>query len=147
MTTQFERDFRRLHEDATAARLELMNVVRSLSDADLDRARRGGWTVRRALEHVTQSDRYYASMVARLRGITAEAPAIAASLDTQGKAVTQLNLARHALLSAIEGIDEEAFYRLETAGREEYSVMSVLENITNHDREHAEQLRAILESA
>ncbi len=147
MEIDFARVLQKLLDEAQTARLELMDVVRSLTDADLDRARRGGWTVRRTLEHVAQSDRYYAGLVARLRDVTTEAPTIAASLDTQQNAVTQLNLARHALLSALDGIDEDSFYRLETVGREEYSVMSVLENVTNHDREHAEQISTISESA
>jgi hypothetical protein len=29
-------------------------------------------------------------------------------------------------------------------GHEEYSILSVLENVSNHDREHAEQVKTIL---
>ncbi len=39
----------------------------------------------------------------------------------------------------------ETFYELKRVGHEEYSVISVLENVANHDREHAEQIRAIVE--
>jgi hypothetical protein len=49
----------------------------------------------------------------------------------------------------VEGVDEEAFYALRPLNNEEghgqtYSVLSVLENIALHDREHAAQIRAIL---
>ena len=57
-------------------------------------------------------------------------------------AVGALAASRGALLTALDGIDEASFYRLSAVGREEYSVISVLENPAHHDREHAQQLRA-----
>jgi uncharacterized damage-inducible protein DinB len=42
------------------AREELLGVIDSLSHADLERARRGGWPVRRVLEHVIHSEKLYA---------------------------------------------------------------------------------------
>jgi hypothetical protein len=56
---------------------------------------------------------------------------------------------RSALLTEIEGIDEDTFYTLKRLLNEEghgqtYSVLSVLENIARHDREHASQIREIL---
>ena len=38
----------------------------------------------------------------------------------------------------------EKFYELRKVGHEEYSVLSILENVANHDREHAEQIRKTL---
>ena len=35
------------------------------------------------------------------------------------------------------------FYRLGTVGREEYSVVSVIENVTKHDVEHLGQIISI----
>jgi hypothetical protein len=57
--------------------------------------------------------------------------------------------ARKALLKALEALEtdptaSEKFYELRKVGHEEYSVLSVLENVANHDREHAEQIREIL---
>ena len=42
------------------------------------------------------------------------------------------------------GVDEETFYRLGAVGHEEYSVLSLLENVALHDREHGPQVREIL---
>ena len=56
----------------------------------------------------------------------------------------RLDASRRALLAALDGVDEESFYRLRVVGHEEYSVLSVLENAANHDREHGEQVRATL---
>ena len=55
---------------------------------------------------------------------------------------------RKALLKALDALDDdplayETFYTLKQMGHEEYSVLSVLENVANHDREHAEQIRNI----
>jgi len=38
----------------------------------------------------------------------------------------------------------ETFYELRRVGHEEYSVLSVIENVANHDHEHAAQIRAIV---
>ena len=46
--------------------------------------------------------------------------------------------------TAIDHVKEEDFYRLQTIGHEEYSVLSILENVASHDREHAEQIRKTL---
>jgi hypothetical protein len=59
----------------------------------------------------------------------------------------RLDSSRSALLSALDGVDEERFYQLRHMGHEEYSVLSVLENAAAHDREHAGQTRAIVAAA
>jgi hypothetical protein len=56
-------------------------------------------------------------------------------------AVAVLGTSRHAFLDAVGEVREDDFYRLQTIGHEEYSVLSILENNAAHDREHAEQLR------
>jgi hypothetical protein len=56
----------------------------------------------------------------------------------------QLSATRMALLNAVGSATEENFYRLQKFGHDEYSVISVLENAANHDREHAEQIRRIV---
>ena len=56
----------------------------------------------------------------------------------------RLAASHRGLLAALDGVDEASFYRLRSVGHEEYSILSVLENETNHDREHAEQVQAIL---
>ncbi len=145
MTGGFERDLAAARSELDAARQELLGVAEALSDADLDRARRGGWTVRRVLEHVIQSEWLYARLVAHLRellGAPGETRSGAPASATD--ALQRLDASRRALLAALEGVDEESFYRLRTVGHEEYSVFSVLENAAHHDREHAEQVRAVL---
>ena len=49
MSAEFERDLQRCHNELGAARQQLLAVVAALSDADLHKARRGGWSVRRAV--------------------------------------------------------------------------------------------------
>jgi hypothetical protein len=56
---------------------------------------------------------------------------------------------RKALLSALGSLEEdvrayETFYEVRKVGHEEFSVLSLLENVASHDREHAEQIRSIL---
>jgi hypothetical protein len=41
-------------------------------------------------------------------------------------------------------VDEDHFYALRTVSHEEYSILSLLENVANHDREHAAQVEATL---
>jgi uncharacterized damage-inducible protein DinB len=121
---------------------ELLGAVSGLKDVDLVRARRGGWTVGKVLEHITNSEWHYARLVANLRGrgeVAHENHAAAGVAD----ASEALASSRAALLNAIDGVSEEDFYRLGPIGREEYSVVSVLENVEQHDIEHLGQIRAI----
>jgi hypothetical protein len=53
-----------------------------------------------------------------------------------------LDSSRGALLRTIDGVDEDAFYRLERLGHEEYSILSALENVAHHDHEHVGQISA-----
>ena len=144
MSDEFDHDLKRCREDLDAARQELLSVVRALSDADLEKSRRGGWTVRRVLEHVVQSEWVYSRLVAHLRGLPVPGDAIDALPASVADALDRLGASRRALLNALDGVDEESFYRLGKIAHEEYSVLSVLENEINHDHEHAEQIRTIV---
>jgi uncharacterized damage-inducible protein DinB len=127
------------------ARAALLDRVSRLSDDDLARGRRGGWTVRDVLRHLLASEVAYARVVAHLRGMSAPVADVAdddvRSLSASRDALTQV---RSALLAATDGVDEAAFYDLRRLGHEQYSVLSVLENVANHDHEHLEQIEKIL---
>ena len=144
MTADFEQELTAGREQLEAAREELLAVVRALSDADLARSRRGGCAVGRVLEHVIQSEWLYAGLVAHLRDQPSPGDVVTGVPTSVADAVDRLAASRRALLAALDGVDEASFYRLRAVGHEEYSILSVLENETNHDREHAEQVQAIL---
>lgn len=146
MRSEFDRDLEAALRECGLDRETLLSVVVALSDADLDRARRGGWTVRRVLEHVIRSEWLYITLVNHLRGQQpANTPMEAGPPESVAEASRDLEASRQALLAAIEGVDEETFYQLGRVGHEEYSVISVLENVALHDREHAAQVEAIME--
>ena len=135
-------------QDLAAARDELLAAIDALPDDALEKARRGGWSVQRVLQHIIESEHHYVRLVAGLRGLPPMPPLEGreepASLVD---AVQRLDTSRKALLVALDGIDEESFFRLGMVGREEYSVLSVLENVAHHDREHGQQIRSIAATA
>lgn len=141
----FDSDKATLLLDLEDARAALLAVVRRLTPDGLERARRGSWSISRILSHLLQSERLYTQLisvfsgerVSSVIGDPATLDAIAPSLETS----------RGALLAAVFQVRSEDFYRLQTIGHEEYSVLSILENVANHDREHAEQIRKTLASA
>lgn len=144
MTSEFESDLAELTSDIEESRSELTAAISSLTGSQLDAARRGGWTIRRVLEHVIQAEHLYARVTAHLAGATAPARGEASCdgatvADIEGK----LRASRDALLAALEGVSEDGFYTIQTFGHEQYSVFSLLENVANHDREHAAQVRQI----
>jgi hypothetical protein len=56
---------------------------------------------------------------------------------------------RKALIKALGSLEEdvaayETFYEVRKVGHEEFSVLSLLENVASHDREHTDQIRSIL---
>lgn len=142
--TDFQTDKQTLLNDLADARDELLRTVRPLTPEDLARARRGGWTVARILQHVIQSERLYAQAIAALVG--AAAPVIDKTGEPQSIAETiaALEATRAAALHALEHASEDNFYEIKQLGHEEYSVLSVIENVANHDREHSEQIRKTL---
>ncbi|MEX2157854.1 MAG: DinB family protein [Dehalococcoidia bacterium] len=144
MTDELARDLEEQRNALDAARKGLLEVVSPLSEGDLERGRRGGWTVQRVLEHVIWSEHMYARLVTHLRGATPQGEMGENTPTSIGDAIERLAASRAALLAALDGVDEESFYRLQQIGHEEYSVISLLENTVSHDREHATQVREIL---
>jgi uncharacterized damage-inducible protein DinB len=63
----FDLDLETVTSDLTGARAELVSAVQRLSDTDLDRARRGGWAIRRVLEHVIEFEWLCVMAIATLR--------------------------------------------------------------------------------
>jgi uncharacterized damage-inducible protein DinB len=115
----------------------------------MERARRGGWTVGKVLEHVIHAERLYGQAVAYLVGAETSQRGESSEPGSATEARTMLLDGRKALLKSLDALDEdpvanETFYTLKQMGHEEYSVLSVLENVANHDREHAGQIREIL---
>ncbi len=173
MSDEFNRDLAAARDGLASAREGLLAVVAALAEDDLERARRGGWSIRKVLEHVIHSEWLYSRLATHLRGDSP--PEGGTQTETEGdsppeggtqtktegdsppegdlppvafasvaEAVRQLDAVRAVLLAAIDGIDEESFYRLQTVGHEEYSVLSLLENVALHDREHGPQVQEIL---
>jgi uncharacterized damage-inducible protein DinB len=145
MAATLNDDLMATHEDLDAARSDLVATLSALTDDALERSRRGGWTVQRVLQHLIESEWHYAAIISRLRGLAAALPADEREHPASvADAARRLTASRRALLGALDGIDEATYYRLDTIGREEYSVVSVLENVVHHDREHASQLQTIV---
>ena len=145
--TTFTLDLEAALADMASARADLVSAVQPLSEPDLDRARRGGWPVHRILEHVLESEWMYAQAAAYLCGRPApERGQTACAGQPVDEILCMLDSSRTALLGAIEGVSEDAFYEVKRLGHEEYSVLSILENAAAHDREHAGQLRSTLGS-
>jgi uncharacterized damage-inducible protein DinB len=146
MTTELNAELSAVQQDVASARQELLAALEPLLDADLERSRRGGWAAGRVVLHLIQSEWHYVRLIRQLRELPPSAPPDLPDVVTSvADAVRELAAARQALLDALEGIDEPSFYRLGTLGREEYSVLSVLENVAHHDREHGQQLQRIVE--
>jgi len=109
--------------------------------------------VRAILLHVIGGERHYVNGIRSLRGSPGGQPpqGTLSVIESSGDAVRMLEESRSHLLTAIEGIDEDAFYRLAPLLNEEghgqtYSALSVLENIALHDREHAAQIEEVVAS-
>ncbi len=96
----------------------------------------------KVLEHIIGAEWHYAQLVGRLRGQGEVTPESVAAV-TAADAAPALERSRAALLQALDGVTEEDFYRLSLVGREEYSVVSVLENVEQHDAEHLAQIQSI----
>lgn len=138
--SDFDADKKQLLEDLAKSRAELLAAVETLRPQDLVRARRGSWSIARILEHILHSERLYTQLTSTFSG----RPSSVKDPDefTSGAAAAvALGTSRQAFLDAVGDVREDDFYRLQTIGHEEYSVLSILENNAAHDREHAEQLR------
>ncbi len=124
------------------ARTELIACISGLQQSDLDASRRGGWTVRQVIDHIVDSERQYGLGIGQLRGQGTQTAAFAPSTSLSD-ALHALRESRRVLLAAAEGVDEETFYRIGRLGHQEYSVLSILENVEQHDREHRAQIERI----
>ena len=139
----FDADVEAVTTDLTGARAALVSAVQRLSDTDLDRARRGGWAIRRVLEHVIEFEWLCVMAIAAIRKQPVpERPPTSCEGQPADEILCMLDSSRAALLRTIDGVDEDSFYRLERLGREEYSILSALENVAHHDHEHAGQITA-----
>lgn len=128
---------------ASANRVALTEAISHLAAADMEKARPGGWTIARVLHHVIESEFSYAKLVAHLRGLPA--PEIEVAVPQDGAdALGQLASTRAALLQALDGVDDETLYRLAPLGANEYSVLSVIENVADHDHEHQAQIARVI---
>ena len=149
---EFDDDLRRAAADLEAARTELLSVLEGLGDDDLHLSRRGGWPIRDVLLHVTGGELHHTNGIYSIRGRRKETgKGSRAGIATPDDAVHILKTSRNALMASLEGIDEQTFYALKPLLNEEghgqsYSVLSVMENVALHDREHCEQIMAILEA-
>jgi uncharacterized damage-inducible protein DinB len=132
-----------LVKDLAESRSHLVGVVEQLKPEDFEQARRGSWAVSKILDHVLHSERLYTQLISVFSGKPAGV-AEAAKFGSAAEAKSALQSSRKAFLTAIEEVKEDDFFRLQTVGHEEYSVLSILENNAAHDREHAEQIRKTL---
>lgn len=147
MVSEFEAERDQAVSDLRAARAGLVDLVSGLADSDLQRGRRGQWTIAGILEHLLDSDLQYARLIAVLRGQESSGHSLDPT-DTASAAAAAKALAttRDLILLAASGVDEDTFYRL-GGGRQQYSVLSTLENVTLHDHEHGAQIEQIMAGA
>jgi uncharacterized damage-inducible protein DinB len=141
--SDFDSDRAQLLGEMQKSRAQLDDVVSKLSANDLSSARRGSWPVSKILDHVLHSERLYAQLISVFSGVgTSTEPN--GSPSTPAEALAALEATRQAVLDGVGHVKEEDFYRLQSIGHEEYSVLSILENVASHDREHAEQIQKTL---
>jgi uncharacterized damage-inducible protein DinB len=143
--SDFDEERASLIKDLAESRSHLIGVVEQLKPEEFEQARRGSWAVSKILDHVLHSERLYTQLVSVFSGKAASVPE-AAKFGSAADAKTALVSSRDAFLSAVEEVKEDDFFRLQTIGHEEYSVLSILENNAAHDREHAEQIRRTVQS-
>lgn len=141
--SDFDTDKAQLLSELEGGRAHLNEVVGKLSADDLTSARRGSWPVAKILDHVLHSERLYAQLISVFSGVgTSIEPT--GTPSTSAETLTALEATRKAILDGVVHVKEADFYRLQTIGHEEYSVLSILENVASHDREHAEQIQKTL---
>ena len=113
----FAADLETVTEDITNARAALVSAVQRLDDADLNRARRGGWAVHKVLEHVIQSEWLYATLVAHLqKKPVPERAAVSCEGQPVDEVLCMLDASRAALLRTLEGVEEDVFYDVQRMG-------------------------------
>jgi uncharacterized damage-inducible protein DinB len=145
MTTEFERDLADNLQAASTARAVLLERLRLLTDDDLRRTRRGGWSMQEVLRHVIDAEVAYTRVVGFLRSLTLQiADATPDDVASVPAVIAALERYRRDLESAVDGVDEATFYEVRALGRDQYSVMSVLENVADHDHEHTGQIERLM---
>jgi uncharacterized damage-inducible protein DinB len=145
MASEFERDLADNLDTAGKSRSVLLDRLRQLTDEDLRRTRRGGWSMQEVLRHVIDSEVAYTRVVGFLRGLKLQIPdATADDVASMPAVIAALETYRRALESAVDGVDEATFYDVRSLGKDQYSVMSVLENVADHDHEHTGQVERIM---
>ena len=145
---EFQRDLADNLKTIESARVALLQQLRSLGDDDLRSTRRGGWSVQEVLRHLIDAEVSYAKVLGFLRSRPVEfANSSDDDVASSQAAVAALDRARAALLALVEGVDESTFYDVRSLGTSQYSVMSVLENVADHDHEHLGQIAKTLASA
>ena len=127
-------------------RAQLLGVIAGLTRDDMNRVRPGGWTVARVLWHVIESEWIYAKLLAHQAQRTAPELHLAAPAVPEDVA-PMLTETRSAVLRMVDGIDDQTLVRLSVIGREEYSPLSVLENVAAHDHEHVGQIQELVAAA
>lgn len=138
----FDHDLRAALEHARQERARLLALVAALSAESLDRAQAGGWSARQVLAHLIESEAVYGKLLAHQRG-RAAVECDTSQPATAGEATSRLATTRAAVLELIRDIDAATLYRLVRFGHEEYSPLSVLQNIASHDADHYAQLATI----
>lgn len=145
MTTEFDTDLRESLDQLAATRAEARGIVEGLSDDDLERSRRGEWTVATVLAHLAGTDYAWVRMASLLRGREAPERRQVPAPASVAAALEALDASRAAFLAVIEGVDEETFYDLrKVEGFQEASVVSAIRDLSGHEHEHIGQLRATL---
>lgn len=145
---EFQRDLSENVKAIVAARITLLEQITQLSDDDLRTTRRGGWSVQEVLRHLIDAEVSYAKVLGFLRSRPVELPNVTDDdVASSQAAVAALGRARAALLALVEGVDETAYYDVRSLGATQYSVMSVLENVADHDHEHVGQIAKTLAAA
>ncbi len=145
---EFKRDLAENINAMESARESLLDQLRLLTAEDLRRGRRGGWSIREVLRHVIDAEVAYAKVLGFLRSSPVEfANASDDDVASGRSAASALERTRKQLAALLDGVDEATFYELRALGREQYSVVSVLENVASHDHEHLEQIAKTLSAA
>ena len=141
----FNRDLQDNLSAIGKARSELLKKVRGLTADDLQHVRRGGWSVQQVLRHVIDSEVAYAKVIGFLRDNPQDIAGASDDDVASGAAVADaLKRTRRETLALLDAVDESTFYDLRALGKEQYSIVSVLENVASHDHEHLEQISKTL---
>ena len=90
MSSEFDSDLQELKAELSASRAQLLAALESATDADLERGRRGGWTIGQVLAHVIQSEYLYGGVIAAIVGASSGGPQgdPPASIDAERQQLT-----------------------------------------------------------